>query len=72
VPSTPHPLLKAIGAKLRSRRLALKWSEERLAAEADISTPYVSEVELGKRNLSLRVFLRIVRALGAKAGDILD
>jgi hypothetical protein len=34
VPARTHPFLKIVGARVRERREALGWSQERLAAEA--------------------------------------
>jgi len=58
------------GARVRSRRVALGWSQERLADEVGIHFTYVGSVERGERNLSLRNILRIADALDVDAGAL--
>jgi transcriptional regulator with XRE-family HTH domain len=56
--------LKAkIGARVRDRRRALKMSQEDLAFRVEISPTYLSQVEAGKRNVSLDVLFRLAHAL---------
>lgn len=56
--------LKAkIGSRIRGRRERLRISQEELAFRASISSPYLSQVESGKRNVSLDVLFRIAQAL---------
>lgn len=49
-------------AELRSRR---GWTQKKLAEQAGLSTPFLSEIENDKRNVSADVLLRIADALGA-------
>jgi transcriptional regulator with XRE-family HTH domain len=52
------------GERVRAHRLALGWSQMRLADEAGLHFTYVSSVERGERNISLRNILRLAEALG--------
>ena len=72
MPPQGHRILKLVGDQIREHRERLGWTQQRLAAEAGLDMGYVSDIELGKRNVSLLVFLQIVRALRVKASDILD
>jgi transcriptional regulator with XRE-family HTH domain len=56
-------LQRAIGRNLRRLRLAQGLSQEALAGQLGYSRGYVSELELGKRNLSLRSFERLAADL---------
>ncbi len=72
VPARTHPFLKIVGARVRDRREALGWSQERLAAEADLDRTYISGIERGLRNMSLLALLRIARVLGVSLTDLLQ
>jgi transcriptional regulator with XRE-family HTH domain len=56
-------LQRAIGRNLRQVRLAQGLSQESLAERLGYSRGYISELELGKRNLSLRSFERLAADL---------
>ena len=62
-------LLKNFGKVVRSRRIALKISQETLAERADLHRTYISDVERGARNVSLLNILAISSALDLKPVD---
>ena len=64
--------LKALGLNVRKRRTALKLSQRRLAAKADLDRSYISDIERGIRNPSLRVMVSIAKALGTTLAKLLD
>src|SRR5262249_15792499 len=61
---------KGFGAEVRRRRNDLGWSQEDLAARAELHRTYVSDVEAGKRNPSLQSMQRLAAALGATIGTV--
>jgi transcriptional regulator with XRE-family HTH domain len=56
--------MPSVGERIRERRLELGWTQEKLAAEAKISTGFLSDLETGKRNVSAENLLEIAHALG--------
>jgi transcriptional regulator with XRE-family HTH domain len=56
-------LQRAIGRNLRQLRAARGLSQEELAEQLGCSRGYISELELGKRNLSLRSLERLATDL---------
>ena len=56
-------LLLALGRAVRARRLARRYSQERLAEESGLHPRYVSDVERGRRNVSIVNLDRLARAL---------
>jgi transcriptional regulator with XRE-family HTH domain len=56
-------LLKTVGENVRRARLMREWTQLRLAEVLKVKVSYLSEVEKGKRNLTLRVLGRLARAL---------
>jgi transcriptional regulator with XRE-family HTH domain len=51
------------GAAVRTRRLKLKLTQEKLSELTDLDVTYISGIERGRRNPSLKNIVRIARAL---------
>lgn len=60
-----------IGQRIRAARIAKGMSQADLAFAADISLPHISNFELGKKQLSILTFSRIIEVLGVSADEIL-
>jgi transcriptional regulator with XRE-family HTH domain len=59
------------GAQLRTSRLALGLSQEKLAHECGLDRTSISSVERGKRNVSLLNIHKLAAALGIQAAELL-
>lgn len=57
-------VLRELGNRIRERRKALGWTQEELAAKADIDRSYIGGVERGERNISFTMLCEICAALG--------
>jgi transcriptional regulator with XRE-family HTH domain len=67
------PLLRdLIGAVLRRRRLSQGRTLRDVAREAQVSMPYLSELERGRKEASSEVLAAICRALGLSLDELLD
>lgn len=64
--------LRLFAARLKKSRKQKGYSQEEFARIAGFSRSYYTEIETGKRNVSLLNFIKIVQALGIKPGDLLD
>lgn len=63
--------LKAkIGARVRGRRKSLRMSQEDLAFRVEISPTYLSQIESGRRNVSLDVLFRLAHALQVELPEL--
>jgi transcriptional regulator with XRE-family HTH domain len=69
--ASPQTPLEALGALLRSQRLSAELSLRELSARTNVSNAYLSEVERGLHEPSLRVLRAIATALGAPLGSML-
>jgi len=52
-----------VGIRIKSIRKELKITQEKLAEKADLDTTYISEVENGKRNITIVSLQKILVAL---------
>lgn len=52
-----------LGAAIKGRRTDLGWSQARLAKAANVSRPWLSEVEQGKRSAQVGLVLAVLDAL---------
>lgn len=64
-------LLEALGALLRAQRVSAELSLRELSALTNISNAYLSELERGLHEPSLRVLRSIASALGLPLGPML-
>ena len=65
------PFRRALGEAIRARRLELDLSQEELAYQADLDRTYLSGLEGGARNPTLETLLRVAKALGLKASEMM-
>ena len=56
----------AFGKSLKSRRLSSSLSQEQLGLKSGLSRPYISELEMGKKDPSLFTIFKLSDALKVK------
>lgn len=64
------PFLLALSQAVRDRREALRLTQEEVAERARLHRTYISDIERGARNLSLRSLVELARALEMQASDL--
>jgi transcriptional regulator with XRE-family HTH domain len=52
-----------VGQRIRSLRKELNLSQEALALKSEVDRTYMTDVENGRRNVSLEILERIIKAL---------
>jgi len=62
---------KQFGKKVREIRLKQGLSQGDIARRLNLHRSYISGIERGVRNPSLKVIQKVAKALGAKVSDIL-
>ncbi len=55
--------IKNLARRVRELRFAKNWTQEECAAEAEIATAYLSGLERGVRNPTVKVLARLAEAL---------
>lgn len=63
--------LHEFGVRLRRIRLARGLTQEELAAQAGFSRSYYTEIETGKRNISLLNIVRLAECLHVPPAELL-
>lgn len=61
-----------MGRRIKDMRRQKKWSQEKLAEEASMSVPYLSQIENGKKKASLEALVKISNALGISMDILID
>ncbi len=67
-----YPLLKAFCKVVQERREQLGISQEELAHRAGLHRTYISDIERGSRNVSLRSLIRLATALELTASSLIE
>ena len=61
---------KQLGMRIKYLRTLKKWSQEDLALEAEVNKNYLSDLERGERNPTVKVLEKIAKALGISISDL--
>ncbi|SKB62608.1 Helix-turn-helix domain-containing protein [Parapedobacter luteus] len=61
-----------VGARLRDVRLAKKLTQEKVSFDSDIDKSYISEVENGRRNISIVNLEKLTLTLGISLKDFFN
>ena len=61
-----------VGQRIKELRKKLEFSQERLANEAEVDRTYVTDVENGRRNISVEVLERLIAALRVSFSDFFN
>ena len=56
-------VIKSFGDKIKLLRLEKGYSQEELASRAGIDRTYISDIEKGERNVSLKIIEKLALAL---------
>ena len=65
-------VLGRFGERVREKRTALGLSQEAFADKCQLDRTYISGIERGKRNLSLRNIEVIAKTLGVSIADLMQ
>ena len=61
----------AVANNIRRYRIRAEWSQEKLAEKADLHSVHISNLERGKKNISLDTLVKIADALEVRLSDLL-
>lgn len=61
-----------VGQRIRILRKDLNLSQEALALKSDVDRTYITDVENGRRNVSIEILERIIEALEISVSDFFN
>ena len=61
---------KQLGMRIKYLRTLRKWSQEDLALEADVNKNYISDLERGSRNPTVKVLEKIAKAFQISLSEL--
>jgi transcriptional regulator with XRE-family HTH domain len=61
-----------MGLNIRVMRTRKQLTQEQLAFAADMHPTYLSEIERGKRKVSVEMLLRLAKAMGCQPSELLE
>jgi len=61
-----------IGQRIKHLRKDLQLSQEALAYEAEVDRTYITDVENGRRNVSVEILERVIKALQVSFSEFFD
>lgn len=67
-PSKNVQLMQALAIEIKVRREQLGYTQEDLAGKCELDRPYISLIEVGKKQPTISVLLRIAHGLGLSLG----
>jgi transcriptional regulator with XRE-family HTH domain len=63
-------LLSHIGSELKRKREQLGLSQEELAERSGLHRTYITDIEQGKRNITLKSLFQLTKALQIPLGEL--
>ena len=69
---TPMNIKLKIGQRVKQLRNERKISQEALGLEAEVDRTYVSDVENGRRNVSMEILEKLIKALKVSFSEFFD
>lgn len=63
---------KVLGLKLKIKRIEKHIKQEEIAVKANFSLPFISDIECGKKGISLYYFIKLAKALKLDLNEFLE
>lgn len=63
-------VLQELGNRIREKRKSRGWTQEDLAAQANMDRSYIGGVERGERNITFTVLCNLCAALRCEIGEL--
>lgn len=64
--------MRALAIEIKARRLALKMSQEDLAGKCDLDRPYISLIEVARKQPTISVLLKLSEGLGYELPEMME
>lgn len=71
-PSKNVQLMQALAIEMKVQREQLGYTQEDLAGRCELDRPYISLIEVGKKQPTISVLLRLAHGLGLSLGAFMQ
>lgn len=71
-PSRNQPLVDALAVEVKARRAELGYTQEDLAGRCELDRPFISLIEVGRKQPTISVLYTLARGLGLSFGEFAD
>lgn len=71
-PSKNQALINALATEIKRRRVELGFSQEDLAGWCELDRPYISLIEVGRKQPTLSVLLRLAQGLQYSLAELME
>jgi XRE family transcriptional regulator, regulator of sulfur utilization len=72
LPVSETQVLRQLAGRIKLLRDANGWSQEQLSERAAMQRSYLADLELGRRNPSVRTLVRIANAFGIPISELFE
>jgi transcriptional regulator with XRE-family HTH domain len=72
LPVSETQILRQLAERIKVLRDARGWTQEQLAERAAMQRSYLGDLELGRRNPSVRTLVKLANAFGMAVPDLFD
>ena len=72
MPVSETQVLRFLAERIKALRRERGWSQEQLAERAAMQRSYLGDLELGRRNPSVRTLVKVANALGVPVAALLE
>jgi transcriptional regulator with XRE-family HTH domain len=72
LPVSETQILRQLAERIKTLREARGWTQEQLAERAAMQRSYLADLELGRRNPSVRTLVKVANAFGIAVAELLE
>ena len=72
MPVSETQILRQLAERIKTLREARGWTQEQLAERAAMQRSYLADLELGRRNPSVRTLVKVANAFGIAVAELLE
>jgi transcriptional regulator with XRE-family HTH domain len=72
LPISETQILRLLAERIRMLREAKGWTQEQLAERAAMQRSYLGDLELGRRNPSVRTLVKVANAFGISVQELFE
>ncbi len=72
MPVSETQILRQLAERIRMLRVARGWTQEQFAERAAMQRSYLADLELGRRNPSVRTLVKVANAFGITVAELLE